>query len=211
MPPTFPAAVHRSTSSRCPYRSIVIDAVVCPSTRWTTFGSAPWASQIEAAVCRRSWTRSVGAPTDAAARRQPTERFQSRSTRPAHCAPAAHPSRPLDRPADEPRPSRRPRRRRPGADHDSEVRRTEVGRAGAALTASRGMDPPRSTPSASRPPSSTHKDGSWPSGAATTVTGNHPAASSSSASPSTTASAGRSKRRPGSTSSPTHSLASTRT
>ena len=38
----------------CPYRSIVMAAVACPSTRGTTFGSAPDASHTEAAVWRRS-------------------------------------------------------------------------------------------------------------------------------------------------------------
>jgi hypothetical protein len=53
-PPSRWAASHKLRSIMCPYRSIVMAAVACPSTRWTTFGSAPDASHTEAAVWRRS-------------------------------------------------------------------------------------------------------------------------------------------------------------
>ena len=51
-------------------------AVACPRIRWTTFGSAPWPSHIEAAVWRRSCTRSDGTPIAVRALLQLMERFQ---------------------------------------------------------------------------------------------------------------------------------------
>src|SRR6516162_8652461 len=44
------AACHKLASIMWPYRSIVIAAVACPSTRCTTFGSAPAPSHTDAAV-----------------------------------------------------------------------------------------------------------------------------------------------------------------
>ncbi len=61
---------------RWPYRSIVIAADACPRIRWTTLGSAPAPSQMDAAVCRRSCGRSVGRPIVVVARGQTIERFQ---------------------------------------------------------------------------------------------------------------------------------------
>ena len=63
---------------RWPSRSVVIGADASPRTRWTTLGSAPAPSRMDAAVCRRSCDRSVGWPIVVVAGGQPIERFHVR-------------------------------------------------------------------------------------------------------------------------------------
>lgn len=76
VPPTRSAASQSFRSMRWPPRSIVIAADACPRIRWTTLGSAPDPSQMDAAVCRRSCGHGVGRPIAVVARGQPIERFQ---------------------------------------------------------------------------------------------------------------------------------------
>ena len=81
LPPTSSAPRHRLASMTCPYRSRVMLAVACPSTRCTTFASAPAPNQIDAALCRRSCTRRFGQPIACFACGHPTARFQFSSRR----------------------------------------------------------------------------------------------------------------------------------
>lgn len=55
-------------------------------TRWTTFGSAPAPSQMEAIVWRRSCTRIVGRPINATGKYGTLEP----QTGTGHCNPATH-------------------------------------------------------------------------------------------------------------------------
>jgi hypothetical protein len=48
------AAARLSPSSRCPYTSLVIAMLACPSTSETTCSGVPWASISEAPECRSS-------------------------------------------------------------------------------------------------------------------------------------------------------------